>query len=219
MSRPRVTMLVLAATLSAPCAAVRAQQVFLGLKGGMNSATMTLDQQGADVGRRKGFHAGAIVEFRATPRFSFQLQGLYSQRGYRLTAVGSDATVKGDYLQIPLLAAFEVPLADASPVALQIFFGPTVALEVKCQVAGTLEGSPVAASCDDLGAQRRKYDYGVMLGGGVGYHLRATTVFLTAAYDYGLRDLDTEEANVSTMKHRTLAFSIGFLVPVFGRGR
>ena len=150
-----------------------------------------------------------------------------------MTAVGSDATVKGDYLQIPLLAAFEVPLADASPVALQIFFGPTGidfdgyatgTTTIKgdpqgIQVAGTLEGSPVAASCDDLGAQRRKYDYGVMLGGGVGYHLRATTVFLTAAYDYGLRDLDTEEANVSTMKHRTLAFSIGFLVPVFGRGR
>ena len=211
------TALAFAATLAVPCAAANAQQVSLGLKGGVNSATMTLAQQGIDVGRRTGFHAGAILGVQATPRFSFQLQGLYSQRGYRLTTTGSDATAKGDYLQIPLLAAFELPVAAASPVALQIFFGPTVALEVHCQVAGTLDGTPVAASCDDLGVQRRKYDYGVVLGGGVGYHLQAATVFLTAAYDYGLRDLDTEEASTNTLKHRTVAFSLGFLIPVFGR--
>jgi hypothetical protein len=197
------TALAFAATLAVPCAAANAQRVSLGLKGGINSATTTLVEPGADVGRRTGF--------------SVQLQGLYSQRGYRLTATGTDATAKGNYVQIPLVAAFGVPLEAGGPVALQIFFGPTVAFEVSCQVAGTIGGVSSAASCDDLGAERRKLDFGAMVGAGVDFHMQAATVFLTAAYDYGLRNLDTDPADTSTLKHRNFAFSLGFLIPVFGR--
>jgi hypothetical protein len=211
------TALAFAATLAVPCAAANAQRVSLGLKGGINSATTTLVEPGADVGRRTGFHAGAILAVQPTSRFSVQLQGLYSQRGYRLTATGTDATAKGNYVQIPLVAAFGVPLEAGGPVALQIFFGPTVAFEVSCQVAGTIGGVSSAASCDDLGAERRKLDFGAMVGAGVDFHMQAATVFLTAAYDYGLRNLDTDPADTSTLKHRNFAFSLGFLIPVFGR--
>jgi hypothetical protein len=217
MSRRNITLVALAAMLALPTAAAQAQQVSLGLKGGINSATTTLVQQGADVGRRTGFHAGAILALRASPRFSVQLEGLYSQRGYRLTATGSDATAKADYAQIPLVAVVRIPLTDASPVALRLLAGPTVAFEVSCKVAGTIEGNPVAVSCDDLGADRRKLDIGAVVGLGVDFDLHPATVFLTAAYDYGLRNLDSDPMSTSTLKHRTFAFSAGFLVPVFGR--
>jgi hypothetical protein len=209
--------LAFAATLAVPCAAANAQQVSLGLKGGINSATTTVVEPNADIGRRTGIHAGAVFAVRAGPRFSVQLEGLYSQRGYRLTATGTDATVKGDYLQVPLVGKVTIPLSDASPMALQIFFGPTVAFEVSCQAAGTIGGVSATASCDDLGAERRKFDFGAVLGGGFDIHLQSVTAFVTAAYDYGLRNLDPDPMSTNALKHRTFAFSLGFLVPVFGR--
>src|SRR4051812_8490045 len=62
-----------------------AQQV--GVKGGINSASLTLgDEEGPDISRVIGAIAGVWVRTPSTGRFSFQVEGLYAGKGATIEA-------------------------------------------------------------------------------------------------------------------------------------
>ena len=84
---------------------------------------------------------------------------------------------------------------------------------------GDLEGDlNLNETCDEWGFERETFDVGILFGGGLAVNAGIADVLLDVAYDVGMRNLDKEPGTSDTMKGRTLCVSLGFLVPLQGRG-
>ncbi len=208
---------VLVALLSALSGPALAQQVSLGLKGGLNSSTVDVKEDpGFDINRRTSYHVGGILALDVIEAFGFQVEALYSRKGYEISGVGAEGALDAAYLAIPLLAKVRIP-TKTRRVMPHFVAGPALGYELSCSGSGTVEGIvAVDEPCDDLELERKKFDVGLFFGGGFEFDFGRGIVMLDAAYDYGLRNLDDEPFSSDVVKSRTLCFSLGFLVPIGG---
>lgn len=94
---------------------VTGQEFHLGIKGGVNFASIG----GDDVGEFDGltsFHAGLVSEIKFPGKFAIQPELLYSAQGYESNfnntingvVIGEDVSVNLDYLTIPLMAKYYI---------------------------------------------------------------------------------------------------------------
>lgn len=189
-----------------------AQEVWLGVKGGVNSATVAFsDPGGLDINRLTSFHAGPLLAVDLHEAFWVHLAVLYSGKGYKALGLGTDGKAAGGYLEIPLLANIRIPARGVRIVSPHVFVGPGVSFELRCQVTGVVSGAAVDQPCDDFGMQRKKFDIGLMFGGGLEIGTGPTKLLLDAAYDLGLRNLDDDPLSTETVRSRTWCFSAGLL--------
>jgi len=73
-----------------------------GIKGGLNSAYLSNDQDAKDA--RVGMYLGGFLEFAISNKVDIQPEIVYSMQG----GMGSDITLKLDYMNIPLIFKFYV---------------------------------------------------------------------------------------------------------------
>lgn len=77
----------------------QAQDIKLGLKGGVNFANLNGDDV-ENLDGRTGFHIGAVLQISLLDTFAVQPEVLYSSQGADFT----NADLKIDYLNVPILA-------------------------------------------------------------------------------------------------------------------
>lgn len=197
-----------------------AQQVSVGVIGGVNSATIDFsEEQEFDVNQNIGFNVGGLVALNFSEQWAVQLEALYTQKGAGAEAVGTDGTFNFSYLEFPLLAKVAFPIQASDRTSLHLFAGPTVAFELSCRVSGQIAGVPIDEDCDspEVEILRKKTDYGVLFGGGIGIGAGPGAITLDVAYDLGLRNLnDDPEAPDTSAKGRTLMLQAGYIVPLGG---
>jgi hypothetical protein len=209
----RTTMMVAALALAVGAAGAReavAQENLLGVKAGFVSANV--DEDGADARTSLGF--GGFARFGLAPRLSVQPEALYVGKGFGDETDGIDATFELDYLQIPVLLQYHVPVeGDISP---RLFAGPALAFNLGCDVSGGDGSTSVSLSCDafsDFGVdlEARTVELALVFGGGVDIAAGSTTVTLDGRYDMGLSDV-LEIEGVSGLKNRAweLFAGVGF---------
>lgn len=217
-----VTGLLVAAGLSAAVPApAAAQEVTLGVKGGLNVASLSVDDPSdPDFGfdRQTDFLAGVLAQFAIGRVFAFQPEVLYSQRG--ATSREDDPATKLDlnYIQIPLLLMARLGSRE-SPIYPILYAGPQVAFETRCQVTGESEGVSLSLGCDDPlldgELETNQTEYGVVFGGGFEVLYSRLTVQLDVRYQLGLTNLnDAEDASDVSVKSRLWSFMLGFGVPM-----
>ncbi|MFD0861068.1 porin family protein [Sungkyunkwania multivorans] len=90
-----------------------AQDIDVGIKGGLNFANISGD--GIDADSRTGFHAGLTLEVSLLKTFALQPELLYSTQG----AKSGNEEFKLDYISIPILAKYYIV-----PSLLSIDVGP-----------------------------------------------------------------------------------------------
>lgn len=141
-----------------------------GIKGGVNFATLRgsdKDVMGSFSGTTT-FHAGVYTQFSLGNTFSIQPEALYSRKGIER----NDSTFRYDYLEVPVLAVFNIT------ENVSVHFGPQV-------------GVMIAAKEGDRETEMEPlntFDYGVAAGA----EARLSIFRLGARYNLGFADLRKE---------------------------
>ncbi len=188
---------------------VFAQYAYFGLKAGLSMGTFHgQDTDAADWGAsekksRLGVTAGVYSTVVLAKIFALQPEVLYTQKGalYNYTELGfeSHTRVKMDYIEIPLLFKFYVPMGG--PVKINIFAGPEIALNIVHKYkyeeqTGGVTSYEEEGDIDDLyfiengvilgKLETQKLDYGAVFGAGAEFIVSGIQMSVEARYALGL---------------------------------
>lgn len=203
----KIVLLIVLAVVSTT--AIQAQEVRMGIKGGVNFATLSGDNLG-DIKSRTGFHIGGLVEVPLSEQFSIQPEILYTTQGARYQEKGTElgvdydfkTTAHLDYIQVPVMAKFYVVEGFA------VEAGPEVAFlaSSKGKYKGTVGGVTVSEE-DDLD-DIAKVDFSVGLG--VSYRI-PVGVFFGARYNLGVTNInDGSDSDNNKMRNNVFQLSAGY---------
>jgi hypothetical protein len=190
---------LLGALFAAP---VQAQSVELGFKGGLNLATWG-GSDTMDGDRRPGVVAGGFLAFALGPHLSIQPEFLYSSKGARLRDAGWTDTFMQDYLELPVLARFDIPI-EGSALRPSLFAGPALAFELRCDIHSTSDSQTDELSCSDYGLDTKSVDMGLVLGGGLGLVRNGMRLGLEVRYTLGMVSFPDGDLDDFDLKHRVL---------------
>jgi hypothetical protein len=212
----RLVLAVLTVTVVAALCPVAAQaQAFgVGVRGGLNYSTMSLElAPDEDIDYKTGLHAGVVLAYDIHRVFGLEVDGLYTQKGFKVQETVGTSVLEGTltpaYIEIPLLAKLRYPLGGVAP---RLLAGGSVAFEVSCKANAKVDGVTVVdgVDCDDPQIQaeeRKKTEWSLLFGGGVEIAAGPAVVFLDVLYDLGVTNLDP--TSTQTVKNRAWMFSAG----------
>lgn len=214
--------IVVGALLVGGAADAQAQGLEIGAKLGASFSTWDLDPE-EDLETLTALTGGGFVRI-GFGGFSIQPELMFVRKGTEFaTGTDDDFEVRVDYVEIPLLLRYDIGLVGA-PLSPYLYAGPAVAFEVACEFAGSSGGVDATIDCDDAAAElgedfeHEEMDFGVMVGGGVGFGLGPGRLLVEGRYTWGLRDLlepDPTEGPAE-LKNRSGAVLVGYSV---GLGR
>ncbi|RAU84037.1 porin family protein [Pontibacter arcticus] len=163
----------------------------IGIKGGVNFSNIRGSDTG-NLGNTSGhtnFHAGVFAQFPIGDHFSVQPEVLYSRKGYEL----NDAIFRFDYLELPVLAAYNITNH------ISVHAGPQVGIMLSAKE----EGKEV-----DL-EPYNTFDYGVAAG--IEGHFSRYRI--GARYNLHFADLRSQDLNGNNInediKHRVAHIYVG----------
>jgi hypothetical protein len=164
---------------------VNAQKIKLGVKGGLNFATISGDNtKGID--GVTAFNFGVLSEIPISDKFSFQPELMYSGQGYSF----NDNTIALGYMNIPLMGKYYVVKG------LSVEAGPQIGFLLSAKNEKT-----------DVKDSFKTVDFGVNFG--LGYKLNNGLNF-GARYNLGLTDINNVDNSNNKNKNAVLQLSIGY---------
>jgi hypothetical protein len=198
-------LLILATLAATP--AVAQEKISMGLKGGLNRATVsaTIDGTEQNPGTRNGGHFGLSANVALSPMWQVQLDMLYVGKGFDPSS-DVDANLDINYVEFPVLLVAMLPKAGSHLLSARVFAGPSFSWRVTCNF------SEVASDFQDCELDAAKVlDIGIMGGGGLKIGRGYGGLTLDVAYDYGLTNVSNGDN--SSVKNRNLMFTVGLMVP------
>ena len=190
--RARVLSLAIALMVIVPAAAkAQMSPVSAGIKGGINSATLSSDID-EDLGQLIGGVGGVFIGRDINKNFGLQLEGLYSMRGAKFEA--GDAKVKLNYIDVPVTARFGT--TTASGIKAFAFTGAQASFNVKAE-------AELLGETADLEDDTEKFDLGWTVGAGV----EVNRFTVDARYTMGLMNIAKDDTE--STKNRTFTVMVG----------
>jgi hypothetical protein len=214
-------LLAIVCSIALAPAGAGAQEVTLGLKGGLNLSSLSVDDPAdpdLDFDNQIDFLAGAFVQFGIGRIFALQPEVLYSQRGAKSRGIDPATKLNQNYNEIPRLLMARLSSRE-SPIYPLLYAGPTVAFPTRCRVTEEGGGTSESFDCDDPQAdgalEPTKTDFGLVFGGGFEILYSRLTIQLDARYNFGLTNLnDSADAEQVSVKLRTWSFMLGLGIPL-----
>lgn len=198
--RVLLTSVVCAACVVASAATAGAQPIEWSVKGGLNVATLALDdQQDAAVESRLGLVAGAAATWAVSDRLAVQPELLYSQKGARFDNELGGATFALDFIEVPLLARYTV-LTGARP--LHVFAGPVIGFKVRAVASAEVGDQEID---QDLSDDIASTDVGIAAGAGLDFGRS----LVEGRYTFGLKTIDKDNGDSQDAKTRVLSVMVG----------
>lgn len=202
--------LFLGAVSIAP-ASVSAQDVMLGVKGGINIADVDATDLDEEVvtDTKTGLVGGLFAQLGIGDVFAIRPEALYSQKGFSGDEDGVDLELKLDYIEIPILLAARLSQGSVRPV---VFAGPVIAFEASCKVEDSV--SEESVDCADLDPEdpleTESTDFGAAFGAGVELDAGGFVVLFDGRYTLGLRDVEASEGTEAKNRAWSFMAGIGF---------
>ncbi len=207
------TIIILCTLFLSASAIAQDQKVKLGIKAGLNLATLTFDESELDSSSKAGFTAGAMVEIPMTKKFSLQPEIMYSQQGTKTSFSDSDvtnsnyeSTIKLNYLNIPVMLKYYVI------EGLSVQAGPQIGILLKAnnKYKDNFLGYDNQESFD-----LKEYSSGIdtSVNVGLGYQFKDkfyTDLRYNISYSNVFKDGDTNHFIDNDMKNRVLQITIGY---------
>ena len=207
------TIIILCTLFLSASAIAQDQKVKLGIKAGLNLATLTFDESELDSSSKAGFTAGVMVEIPMTKKFSIQPEIMYSQQGTKTSFSDSDvtnsnyeSTIKLNYLNIPVMLKYYVI------EGLSVQAGPQIGILLKTnnKYKDNFLGYDNQESFD-----LKEYSSGIdtSLNVGLGYQFKDkfyTDLRYNISYSNVFKDGDTNHFIDNDMKNRVLQITIGY---------
>ena len=188
---------------------VSAQEVSFGAKAGVNFATIGGDDTDG-VDGRTSFHIGGVAEIKISEKFSVQPELLYSGQGAKDTYEDEfekeEATLRLDYLNVPVMAKFYV--ADG----FSLEAGPQVGFLLKSEAEYEYVDKEFPEFNESETVDSKDFtsaiDFGINFG--VGYKLDNGLNF-GARYNLGLSNInDFEGSDNIKNQNNVIQISIGY---------
>lgn len=186
-------ILVLAAVISVLGATEARAQDRGGVRFGYNAATLSTEEAGFDPKTRSGFVVGVFGVLPVSGVFAVQPEFLYSQQGAKVEDGSDEATLKLDYVQIPVLA--RVRLGSHSPAHLLV--GPSFGFRTRAETE--FNGETM-----DFKDEVKGTDVGFV----TGIMVNAGMFVLDGRYTWGLMNISKGD-DPDTVKNRVFAVSAG----------
>jgi hypothetical protein len=217
----------------------QAQKFGIGVKGGLNFATSsgnstfglssTSFSASALTSNFTGFNGGiyAIIPFGAL--MGLQVEANYMQQGYKATgssannlSISFDETRTLNYFQVPLLArlSFGTDLIKVwGNAGLYGAFLSNASLKSSVTAAGGITGNFSTTSFEqDVTKNIKGFDFGGVIGAGVGYGVGKGYITLDARYNYGFVEIHDSQISLSSLynntasgQNRVITVSLGYL--------
>ena len=169
---------------------VNAQAKF-GAKAGANLANLVGDIE--DNKMLFGFHVGAVAEFAISEDFFIAPELLFSTQGYKLDDDDFDASLNLNYINLPIMAKYQVADGFTLEAGPQIGFLMSSKFKVEGE-SGDAEG------LSDI-------DFGLNLG--LGYRLESG-LFFQGRYNIGLSNVADEGGDDFKINNSVIQFSVGY---------
>jgi hypothetical protein len=165
---------------------VSAAELGFGLKAGLNMANLHgTDADDLNLGWKTGFAAGAFANIAFTPVISLQPEALYVMDGASMSVLVVDVDFKVDYIQIPVLVKFDIPVAGTIVPAL--YAGPYIGFLMGAEIEASYEDESESVDVKDY---TKSMDYGLTFGAAIDFNLAAAKLFFEGRYNYGLTTID-----------------------------
>ena len=206
----RVSLGVLVLILGLGMTSPAQGQVAIGAKGGINVANIQIEGDGIDelTNSRTGVLAAGVIAYAVRPWLTLQLEGRYSQKGTtQPQGDGIDALLRLSYAEVPFTARLVLP--TAAIVRPYVYAGGFASIELACALIAEGAGVSVDIGCSEE-QDRKKSDYGVVLGAGSDFAVGPGAVTLDVEYALGL--LNLAQSPGATAYHRVLSVAAGFKV-------
>ena len=208
-----VKALILGGILGA-AGAVPASAQTIGFKIGPTFSKLDVeDDGGVEPETLTNFGGGGFIRF-GLAGLSLQAEVLALTKGAKQSfddGVNTlDGSLKFNYVEIPVTAMFSL---GSGPY---LFAGPSVAFEVSCEIEVDAEDIDFESECDDDEGtlDRKKTDFSLHGGAGFQFPVGPGHLLIEGRYIYGLSDLNDDDTQDSSSKHRTWAVFAGFAIPI-----
>lgn len=188
----KIILVVSAVVLS--CAAMAQSHIKLGLKGGLNLASLKIDED-EPKDARLGMNAGVLAHIHLTPGLSLQPELVYSGQGMEDRITGSTNVWKMDYINIPLQLQYNFNNG------FRLQTGPQLGFLVKADIENQ-DGTHLNVTKDF-----KKTDVSWTLGGG---YLSNSGFGLDARYNYGLTNIN-EYDSFNPISHRVFQIGVFYM--------
>jgi hypothetical protein len=214
--RPFRPLIVAAACAALVTTSLQAQSPTIGFKLGPSFSTLSSDEDEGQKTLTK-FTGGGFIRF-DMGRLGLQPELMYVTKGAKASEIEQGVTfdmeMQLDYIEIPVL--FVLPFGTGAGIAPHVYAGPAFAFEVGCSLSASGGGFNVSLECDDADAEfdgdRRKFDVGAMVGGGISVPMGPGAVLLEGRYNFGLMNL-MKDSN-ETVRNRSGAVLVGYSIPI-----
>jgi Outer membrane protein beta-barrel domain len=162
-----------------------AQQASFGVKGGVNLATLSSDEEPSpEFKYRVGIVAGGFFTWPIGARLDIQPEVLFSQQGTAFDEPGFDSiTIRLDSLVTPILVRYKL---GSSGKGLVVFGGPSLGFNLSAKAVSKSSGR---TTTDDIGDDVESFDYGVVFGAG----WEAGRFIIDGRYTWGLSSISKDE--------------------------
>ena len=172
-----------------------------GVRAGVDFMTFGGDDTDSDnLDRRTGIMIGGFALVDLTGPFALQPELTYIQKGAESS--DGDLTRKNDYIEIPVLAKFQLPVSG--PASPNLFAGPTLGFNV------TAELEDDEGNTQDFGDETSGTEFGLAVGGGVDFGLGTGTLMVDLRYELGLTSIDDTDADQS-IRNQGFVITAGFV--------
>jgi Outer membrane protein beta-barrel domain len=178
-----------------------AQQASFGVKGGVNLATLSSDQDPSpEFKYRVGIVAGGFFAWPIGARLDLQPEVLFSQQGASFDEPGFDSiTIRLDSLVTPILVRYKL---GSSGKGLVVFGGPSLGFNLSAKAVSKSSGR---TTTDDIGDDIESFDYGVVFGAG----WETGRFIIDGRYTWGLSSIGKDEDDPK-VTHRVIGILAGF---------
>ena len=184
----------------------------IGIIGGANLATLA----GSDVNdasMRTGFAGGLMAVLPVAPGFAIQPELMFTMKGANSNSSEASAAAKIDYVEIPVLARFEIPASGS--VKPFVYGGPGFAYKASCKLEGTSQGTTVSFDCDDLNSlgvpsnvKFSSTDVGGIIGGGLAFDVGGRTMTVGVRYEIGFVKFVTDSEESRALVHGNVRVAV-----------
>lgn len=204
-------------------------QIALGLKGGVNfgtvHATETLNSLTPDFKYSTGAVAGGVAEISFGRYFALQPEVLWVQKGFRFDEgidipvgnipipAGVEATIRTNYLEVPLLAKAKFGTERVQAYAL---LGPSFGYALNGKLITRthflFEFDPIRTDLNFNSLDYNRFEVSAVGGLGVQFNFNGIKWFADVRYTYGLTELYNFPVVNEQIKNRGIALSTGVML-------
>ncbi|HUX61497.1 MAG TPA: porin family protein [Ignavibacteriaceae bacterium] len=164
-----------------------------GAKVGLNFANLSGNDAPQGASTRTGLVIGGFLTYNFAPMFGLQPEVLYSMKGSSGATNGVSYTFSLNYIEIPALLKFYIPLAPGSPISANLYAGPDFAFNVASSVETSFNGQ---TNTTDESSNTKGFDFNIMFGGGVGFNVGPTTLGVELRYTLGTGTVASDGSDI-----------------------